>query len=230
MAINFQYNTNPAKKKAFEVCYALFRVASKSRSSALSKSIEQKAIKLLDIASGSSKKELLETAENIAYLLRAGASVGMIASGNAEIILREIENLKELVPESHDSPEILDPEIEAIFSMPQSGKEKKKKGNPANVRKESGNPAIDLVNSTLDEISDEIRQRRDTILGEIRKSGNCRIKELQDSLQNVSERTIRYDLEVLINDGIVERIGNGPATYYRIKDLGTPGPSTPEEA
>jgi len=35
-------------------------------------------------------------------------------------------------------------------------------------------------------------------------------------LPNISERTIRYDLQTLLEQGLVERVGNaGPSVFYR---------------
>lgn len=67
------------------------------------------------------------------------------------------------------------------------------------------------------EISAEMRQS--AILERMRQIGNCRLRDLQELLSDVSERTIRYDLQNLINRGFVERVGSGgPATYYRVKN------------
>ncbi len=54
-----------------------------------------------------------------------------------------------------------------------------------------------------------------------KESGNgCRMRDLQEGFSGVSERTIRYDLEKLIEMGLIERAGqSGPSTYYRTKQL-----------
>ena len=54
-----------------------------------------------------------------------------------------------------------------------------------------------------------------------KESGNgCRMRDLQESFTGVSERTIRYDLEKLIEMGLIERAGqSGPSTFYRVKQL-----------
>ena len=44
-------------------------------------------------------------------------------------------------------------------------------------------------------------------------------------MTDVSERTLRYDLQRLTAEGILERVGaSGPSTYYRIRQ------SAPSEA
>lgn len=81
----------------------------------------------------------------------------------------------------------------------------------------------------------EMRQstRQSAIVDRIRQFGNpssggtglpagqagCRMKELQDAFPAVSERTLRYDLEKLVERGLIERVGpGGPATFYRAKE------------
>jgi len=60
--------------------------------------------------------------------------------------------------------------------------------------------------------------RQSKILERIRQIEQCKMKDLQESLPGVSERTIRYDLQNLIEQGLVERIGSsGPATHYQIR-------------
>ncbi len=62
--------------------------------------------------------------------------------------------------------------------------------------------------------------RKIAILDKIRQSGNCKLREIQEILPDCSERTIRYDLEELIERNLVERIGSGgPAVSYKIRQF-----------
>jgi hypothetical protein len=71
--------------------------------------------------------------------------------------------------------------------------------------------------------------RQSAIFERIRQCGNlpdgkagCRLKEMQELLPEVSERTLRYDLQDLVGRGLIERVGSGgPATYYRAKTENT---------
>ena len=60
--------------------------------------------------------------------------------------------------------------------------------------------------------------RQSAIINRI-KSGNgngCRLKDLITEFPDVSERTLRYDLQRLCEQKVIERVGNGgPASYYR---------------
>ncbi len=89
---------------------------------------------------------------------------------------------------------------------------------PAPPDRPAGKPQLNNI---------EMRQstRQSAIVDKIRQFGNlpagqagCRMKELQDAFPAVSERTLRYDLEKLVERGLIERAGTGgPATFYRAK-------------
>jgi len=63
------------------------------------------------------------------------------------------------------------------------------------------------------------QMRQSAIFEKIRQTGNCRLKDIQETLPQTSERTIRYDLQSLLEERRIQRIGSGgPATYYRLPD------------
>ncbi len=46
----------------------------------------------------------------------------------------------------------------------------------------------------------------------------CKLKEITTAFPHVSERTMRYDLQKLCEQGLLQRIGNGgPGSFYRLK-------------
>lgn len=64
----------------------------------------------------------------------------------------------------------------------------------------------------------EIDNRQKLILEKITAIGNCRLRDIQEILPNTSERTIRYDLRTLVEQGHIDKVGqSGPATYYQIR-------------
>lgn len=66
----------------------------------------------------------------------------------------------------------------------------------------------------------EADKRQTAIIEKIAELGNCRLKDLMEHLPDVSERTIRYDLQKLIDQEVVERVGGGgPFSFYRMKPL-----------
>ncbi|NCN53187.1 hypothetical protein GW950_01855 [Candidatus Wolfebacteria bacterium] len=60
--------------------------------------------------------------------------------------------------------------------------------------------------------------RQSAIISKV-KAGNghgFRLKEIISDFPDVSERTLRYDLQRLCRQGVLERVGNGgPSSYYR---------------
>jgi hypothetical protein len=67
-----------------------------------------------------------------------------------------------------------------------------------------------------------VKMRQEAILQFILQSGNCKFRDifqgLQDKLQDVGERTVRYDLQDLIEQGKIEKFGTGGSnTFYRVK-------------
>jgi hypothetical protein len=61
-------------------------------------------------------------------------------------------------------------------------------------------------------------ERKKILMDLMSKRSLCHIKDLLSSLPNVSQRTLRYDIKRLVNNGIVERIGTGgPNSFFRLR-------------
>jgi DNA-binding HxlR family transcriptional regulator len=100
--------------------------------------------------------------------------------------------------------------LDTVFSSTASATNQRNDSKEENSKIQSGNPAIAIRSGN----------RQIAILDKIRQSGNCKLKEIQDILPDCSERTIRYDLEELIERDLIERIGaGGPAVSYRIRQI-----------
>ena len=73
-------------------------------------------------------------------------------------------------------------------------------------------------------IETNVTERMNAIVKTIRKFdpilGGCRIRDLMTAFPDVSDRTLRYDLQRLAEQGIVEKVGGGPSSYYRLKKEG----------
>lgn len=67
--------------------------------------------------------------------------------------------------------------------------------------------------------SSTITERQQLIVQTVRQLGNTAMKDLIAEFPSVSERTIRYDLQKLCEEFILERIGNGgPASFYHLRE------------
>ncbi len=226
-------------KKAFEISYALLRVAGSSKSAAFSKHLENEALNLLWASATGSYPQAILIASLLEYFVRLGKESSYIGNINADIILSELRTLKAAMKDVGNSATLPDSEVDlsGIFSATGGGSEE----------------IIEIQNKRIDEVVHDIRpeaeieiqdeinpanvaglgewnattmekmmvNRQSAILERIRQSGNCKLKEIQESLPGISERTIRYDLQRLTELGLVERIGSGgPGTSYKIKEKG----------
>ena len=192
-------------------------------------------MRLLEASSSRDYAGMTDAAKSLEYLIQLGNDVNLINPANTRVILREIGNLYSAIAE-FDSATLPDLNLDAVFSkVPERlDREKKneeiesKNGNSyeQNINKNGGldNQISDFSKDREGEIEGEIEKgdhaqiRQSAILERIRQFGNCRLKEIQEFIPKVSERTLRYDLQDLVDQGLVERVGSGgPATFYRMR-------------
>ncbi|HEX4104195.1 MAG TPA: DeoR family transcriptional regulator [Candidatus Paceibacterota bacterium] len=241
--------TDPAIIKAYEICYALFRIGAKLQNAAFAESLERQALRLLNEAIDANGAKMQDAATAIGYLVGFGEGIGFIHPGNAETIKTELGALSELtvLPVRTGSSEEVS--LEDIFSKKQEplfggGGAGKSASVPANGKSQSGNaaknnnaasgnsairqpamrqneppadlPELKFDNGNGESGNDNPAMRQTAILEKIRQSGNCRLKEIVELLPDASERTIRYDLQSLVEQNLVERVGSGgPMVFYR---------------
>jgi len=60
-------------------------------------------------------------------------------------------------------------------------------------------------------------RRQDKVLEVLKEKGRAQVWEFKKVLPNVSKRTLRRDLEHLLSQGSVERIGDKSQTFYVLK-------------
>ncbi|MBU4348177.1 DeoR family transcriptional regulator [Patescibacteria group bacterium] len=195
----------------------------------------------------SDKQLSLRVFKNISaidVLVRIAHSLYEIEPVNANILIRELDSFNSAIRKfnnsaSEDSSVEELPNLETMFSSPPAVVEnsanlerKQQDKNLATIDKqeeivekaymsaknsskaESGNNTGNGNNSAIS------GQTRQTLISEkIRQSGKINLKELATQLPTVSERTLRYDLHRLCDQGTVEKIGNsGPGTSYIAKE------------
>ena len=209
-------------RKAYEIGYAVFRIASRMGSIALREHLERQALSLLDAAAVENYGWVDTVSRAIEYLMRFGGDVGLIHEENKETILQQLEELEAYVagPEKEAAAEPVS--LGDIFSSQEPLFKKNKKSNPEPLEVEQAVVGPVTVQdqgikpANVNSANPEIRQT--AILDKIRQSGNCRLRDLLEVLPDYSERTLRYDLQALAEQNAIERIGNGgPAVFYRIR-------------
>lgn len=204
-------------RKAYEISYAAFRIAAAMRLRGLSEEITREAAEFLGATARRDYGESRKMAVALEYLLRLASDAGAIAQKTAFLALEEINRFISAFDEYSASLEPPAVSLEGIFSQA-----------PAHL--ESPPPRERNKEEDLEMAEPIMRQshgrspegRHAAILGVIRRqNGNCRLKDIQDALPEASERTLRYDVQDLIDQGVVERVGNGgPHMRYKARDGG----------
>ncbi len=223
-------------RKAFEVVYASLRLVGNVKSQAFGAFLENHALGFLDAVIRGDEKATRVAAVGLDYFLRLGAELGFVGYHSAEVVLGELARLDTAIHEQAGELKDQSDEFRRLFS----GDLSLKFLNRANLRSLNQGEAMGKsiaapIESTAEKVPNfhnpamsgnttEERNkavggdRTSAIIEKIRQSGYCRLSDLQGVLPDVSERTIRYDLERLSGQGLIERFGSGgPATYYRIK-------------
>lgn len=61
------------------------------------------------------------------------------------------------------------------------------------------------------------KERNEIVMNVLQRRTLCHIKDLVNALPGVSERTVRYDVQRLVDKNIIERVGTGgPNSFFRI--------------
>lgn len=154
-----------------------------------------------DFANIDNEKEIVERAYS-SVDTRAGVAESEPCQGReicSEIAEREKGIVSEVMGDRINSQSSVKDSVPACQAIIR----KFQNGIAQQVRDESGNRTI----------------RQNLISEKIRQSGRANVKELIGQFPGVSERTLRYDLQKLCDQGIVEKIGSsGPGTSYASKD------------
>lgn len=180
-----------AEKKAFELSYILIRVAERIRQKHLREKVESYAISLLENAAIGNKAGVAESVNVLEYLLRIGSEMGEVHEESVAVLTAELQK----VITSIAGLSLLPVPIE--FG---SNTAKRREVRPRTARPQN-------------------ESRQEEILQIIKQKGTCRFRDIQENLPDVSERTIRYDLGKMTEDGVIERVGaGGPDTFYRVRE------------
>jgi len=212
-------------QKSQEISYALVRIAPYIRRQELRNRIERLAFQLLEEASSENFEPAIKTVASLESLVSLGKSIYEVEPINAKIIIGELKSLDAAIRQ-RIGLDVLDgedsPDLEGVFSkVPAVVLDKQEFGNAAidsaNQPEEATNGSSN-GNSNGSGLASAIRQS--AILEKIRQSENRQapLKEVLAAFPEVSERTMRYDLQKLCGQGLIERVGNGgPGSYYTLK-------------
>lgn len=198
-------NNAQIERKSQELAFALIRVAAYIRKNELKYRIDALSFKLVQFIAEGLLNESLPVLNALKNLVELGKNLMQIEPVNTKILLREIELLNQAIRQS-TLPDSL-PDLSKMFS-----------DNQAIIEK----PTIQL------KIDSEVsKMRQEKIVEKIRQSGKIQLKDLIAEFPGISERTLRYDLKKLFDDGKLNRQGTGgPSNYYMLNsELSTPLPA-----
>lgn len=232
--------SNKHSDKAQEIAYALIRLAAYVRRKDFRSRLENLALSLVESASAIEPDAALATSASIQSIVKLLVSVYEIETVNARILLGELMRFDSAMRQSFGIDAL--PDIGSLFSsgntanaiaeLPDSSesgidvadgiKETRvdiEEGIDLSEAQSKNQSNIVSVGSAIRQsaILDKIKVACSDVSGDGAAKG-CRMKDLIAEFPDVSERTIRYDLQRLLQHGSVERVGNGgPASYYVIK-------------
>lgn len=220
-----------AQRKSFEIAYALLRVSEASKNPDCSGVMRSLAFEIIKVSALRDILSIRQVLAGIEHILRLGDEFGLISSGNSATIIAESRKLLSVLPKEFFGRDRgpAEANLSGVFTKEEYQRRNKQKGiNRQSEKKEQILAETPAVKESKDDktppFDDSIHNpaksgmRQSAIIERIRQIGNCRLKDIQEILPDLSERTIRYDLQNMIEKGEVERVGGGgPSTYYRLR-------------
>lgn len=232
--------------KSYEIAYSLFRIAGVLRENDFAERLRSAAGALLEAASVQNHAAIRQSLQSIECFIKFAGDVNLLAPANADTILREVYLLDAAVIERINSATSSANGIDfsEIFSHPDLSTEQETyaAAYPANAahypsQEPEVYPADGAVDNSVSGNSNgnniegektatnprehsfmKSDMRQSAIMERIRQYGNCRLKDIQEILPGCSERTIRYDLQSLLERNLIERTGaGGPSVTYRMR-------------
>ncbi|MCR4275210.1 MAG: hypothetical protein NUV83_00425 [Candidatus Wolfebacteria bacterium] len=225
------------KNRSFEIAWAVFRCANIIKQPKLKIELENASVDII------ANLGVVDNLEKLEQLIRLAEVVEEIGKINAFILFREIDNLKEAVRQWNSAirqEKEKSSAIDRIFAkVPaplfdinnpsinsgQVSSAKLTTSSSAIVRQDERSSAILRQAQDKSEKSsaifrqpqdDEDRQNR--LFKKVQELGKTTTKELLASFPDISERTVRFYLLRLCDQGLVSRIGStGPGSYYVAK-------------
>lgn len=230
-------NSEDFRKEAYRVSYAVFMIAEQIKKGPISEKIGKYAVLLLEDVFQTKRGEVLEDLGILKELIYFSSDTGFLSYEEREVLIGALDGLKDNFEKGFYERDKVEEFLNKDFDRPFILKEREEKrdnfqlesilegkGEFKNevIGSEFGNSEIRQDGSAIRNSESVILQgtskRREEVLNKIKQSGICFLKDISSFFPNYSERTLRYDLEWLSKQGVVEKIGSsGPGTFYRAK-------------
>jgi hypothetical protein len=91
---------------------------------------------------------------------------------------------------------------------------------PRTLSKIIDNSTVPEIMSRMSEVPpSERNERQERILAFLRENGRAQVWEVKQVFPEVTKRTLRRDFEQMLNQGLIERMGEKNNTFYQVKTL-----------
>ncbi len=235
------FDRSPYTKKAFELAYAMLRIGESLEAGSVRSRLDLLAHQILEVFTESQYKKAPNLIEGAGWFVRLWTDSEIIHRHLGEALLVELSKLKNLAEVAEKEKSRVDDFY--TLTPPSSGNSV---SSPAEQKSQTkkDRPVARIIDRTLpDRLPNENNahhynssSRQSAILAFFKgrpSSGNilpvCRMKDIQESFPNVSERTLRYDLQKLVEEGAIDRVGAGPMSAYRLARTASPVVTLPPD-
>ena len=222
--------TDFIRQRSFELSYALFQLGRLVKQKDLRGRIEANAVYLLESAEGGDAVSLGKAIAVLKKLIILGEGIGEIGYDHSKVINKQFSHLNTAIAEytamrQKSDEKDADVNLDSIFRegirLPSESSYFDKSSENVSRNQLSIEDGRSINKANGNTASQSSLARQTAIIETIRQCGNefgCRLKDVIAAFPHMSERTLRYDLQRVCEQGMVERVGNGgPFSYYRIK-------------
>ena len=186
---------------SFTISYALLRLASYLKGNDVAGYFSECSWMLLDAVTRQDFLLARAQVKRIAVLIKLSNSLELIDNKNAEYLIAELRGLEDYLDEVNKQSAKLD--LKPSGNLPVS-----------KVAKAPAQAAASIIERKLPD--DTADKRQEELLVKVKELGSCRLRDLMNVFPGVSERTLRYDLQKLVDTGRLERVGGGgPFSFYK---------------
>lgn len=217
------------EREAENICLVLIKTIASVRRSEMRQRIERLVFDLLDTSAMGNIEEKLIILARLERFLRFGIMIYEIEPMNGRHVIEDIEKLRQRISLADQFGNEFGNQGNPLPLSQKSVKTEQdapsKKSSPlkdTGQKEEKKSEGKNADHRNEEEEADNSAMRQSAIMDIIRQSGNKRIssKELIAAFPDISQRTLRYDLQKLCRQGIIVRIGEGgPNTAYEMRSL-----------
>lgn len=208
-------NTN--LEKAQEIAFALIRLAGYVRRPSLRKFIENSAYQLIDDLSRQNFESAVLSIQAIRGFALLGKNLYEIEPKNYFLLENELEQLNTAIRQEYGIAESIDMRQFISTKLPiKKAQEKKEVVDSGEILVNENEIGNEFVTTEADY---SMNERQDRIMSLIASQRKMQLRDFISAFPGVSERTLRYDLKRLFEQGRVVRQGSGgPGSFYVIKE------------